>query len=148
MFALATAGPGNVPQCPPSSGEQSGAQVGDTVDGDSYTAVFSGNDQMALGFMSAVRRRGKTAPEDFSIVGVDDMPDARYFAPALTSIYMDFVTLGRVGIEMLIERITTADRVERRVIRPELIVRESTAPVEATAEARTPGAGRPTRRHP
>lgn len=111
----------------------SGALVGDAVDVDSFTAVFSGNDQMALGFMSAVRRRGKTAPEDFSIVGVDDMPDARYFTPALTSIYMDFVSLGRVGFEMLIQRITTADRVERRVIHPQLIVRESTAPLEPTA---------------
>lgn len=115
---------------PPARGDwsaESGAAVGVEVDPRTFTAVFSANDQMALGFMSSMRRRGMVAPDNYSIVGVDDMPDARYFAPALTSVYMDFPALGRVGFEMLTERIRTGNRSPRRVIRPELVVRESTA---------------------
>lgn len=105
----------------------SGEQRGMEVDPASFTAVFSGNDQMALGFLTALRRRGRVAPDDFSIVGVDDMPDARYFTPPLTSVSMDFERLGRSGVEMLLERISTGDRIARYVIRPSLVVRESSA---------------------
>ncbi|MGW5239342.1 LacI family DNA-binding transcriptional regulator [Monashia sp. NPDC004114] len=108
---------------------QSGADVGAGVDPRDFTAVFSGNDQMALGFMGALRRRGLVAPADYSIVGVDDMPDARHFAPPLTSVWMDFVELGRVGFRMLAERITTGERIARHVIRPNLVRRESSAPL-------------------
>lgn len=107
---------------------ESGQAVGDLVDPAAFTAVFAANDQMALGFMSALRGRGFHAPRDYSIVGVDDMPDARFFVPPLTTVYMDFVALGRAGFEMITERIRTGERVERRVIRPSLIIRESVAP--------------------
>lgn len=112
---------------------QSGHAVGAAVDPATFTAVFSGNDQMALGFMSALRDRGLVAPDDYSVVGVDDMPDARFYAPALTSVYMDFVGLGRAGLELILNRIRTGQRVERRVIAPELVVRDSTAPARTEA---------------
>lgn len=108
---------------------ESGEAVGQAVDPATFTAVFSANDQMALGFMSAMRRRHLAAPGDYSIVGVDDMPDARYFAPPLTTVHMDFAGLGRAGFEMITERIRTGKRAERRVIHPTLIVRESAARV-------------------
>lgn len=108
---------------------ESGELCGAKVDPASFSAVFSANDQMALGFLSVLRRHGLTAPDDFSIVGIDDMPDARYFAPPLTSVYMDFVGLGRAGFDMIVERIATGERVPRRIIHPELVVRESTAPL-------------------
>ncbi|MBL7253570.1 LacI family DNA-binding transcriptional regulator [Paractinoplanes lichenicola] len=106
---------------------QSGYDVGAGVDTSSFTAVFSGNDQMALGFMNALRGRGLVAPADYSIAGVDDMPDARHFAPPLTTVWMDFVELGRVGFRMLAERIATGERVARHVIHPHLVPRESSA---------------------
>jgi DNA-binding LacI/PurR family transcriptional regulator len=108
---------------------QSGYEAGSGVDVRDFSAVFSGNDQMALGFMNALRRRGLVAPADYSIAGVDDMPDARHFAPPLTTVWMDFVELGRAGFRMLVERIATGERVPRHVIRPRLVVRESTARV-------------------
>ncbi|MFF5082776.1 LacI family DNA-binding transcriptional regulator [Actinoplanes sp. NPDC000266] len=106
---------------------QSGYDVGLGADVRDFTAVFSGNDQMALGFMNALRGRGLVAPDDYSIAGVDDMPDARHFAPPLTSVWMDFVELGRAGFRMLVERITTGERVARQVIHPRLVPRESSA---------------------
>jgi DNA-binding LacI/PurR family transcriptional regulator len=111
----------------------SGFDVGLRIDPATFTAVFCGNDQMALGFMSALRDRGLVAPDDYSIVGVDDMPDARYFTPPLTSMWMDFAALGRVGLEMLLERLHTAQRVPRRVIAPQLVVRRSTAQWDESA---------------
>ena len=105
----------------------SGYAAGQRLLREDFTAAFCGNDQMALGFMSALRSRGLQAPGDYSIVGVDDMPDARYFAPPLTSVYMDFVGLGRAGFEMITHRIDTGERAPRRLIKPSLVVRESSA---------------------
>ncbi len=112
---------------------QSGWAAGLEVDPGSFTGVFAGNDQMALGFMAALRSRGVVAPDDYSVVGVDDMPDARYFTPALTSVSMDFVGLGRLGFEMILHRVRSGERVPRRVIRPGLVVRDSTWDVRARA---------------
>ncbi|MCY1138015.1 LacI family DNA-binding transcriptional regulator [Actinoplanes sp. Pm04-4] len=125
--ALAEAGATPLPVLRGDWSAQSGYDVGARVDVGDFTAVFSGNDQMALGFMNALRHRGLVAPADYSIVGVDDMPDARHFAPPLTSIWMDFVELGRIGFRMLTERITTGERVPRQVIHPNLVTRQSSA---------------------
>lgn len=107
---------------------ESGHAIGATVDPADFTAVFAGNDQMALGFMSALAGRGVLAPVDYSIVGIDDMPDARYFSPPLTTMFMDFHALGASAFEMVHHRISTGERLDRRVIAPVLRVRSSTAP--------------------
>jgi DNA-binding LacI/PurR family transcriptional regulator len=107
----------------------SGHAVGTTVDPTSFTAVVAGTDQMALGFVSALAGRGVVAPADYSIVGIDDMPDARYFSPPLTTVFMDFHALGASALEMLHHRISTGERLERRVVPPVLRVRASTAPL-------------------
>ena len=114
---------------------QSGFEAGSGVDVQDFPAVFSGNDQVALGCMNALRCRGLVAPADYSIAGVDDMPDARHFAPPLTTVWMDFIELGRAGFRMLVERITTGKRVARQVIRPHLVARESSARVAPDSEA-------------
>lgn len=106
----------------------SGHAAGIAVDPDSFTAVFSSNDQMALGFMSALRERGLVAPRDYSIIGVDDMPDARYFDPPLSSMFIDFTRLGATAFRMIHHRIHTGERPAREVIRPVLVPRASTAP--------------------
>ena len=45
------------------------------------TAVFVANDQMALGLLRALREEGRRVPEDVSVVGFDDLPEAQYFLP-------------------------------------------------------------------
>lgn len=107
----------------------SGYAAGLVVDPTSFTAVFSGNDQMALGFIAAMRERGLRAPGDYSIVGVDDMPDARYFDPPLSSMFMDFAALGATAFRMIHHRIRTGERLDRQVVAPVLVARESTAPL-------------------
>jgi DNA-binding LacI/PurR family transcriptional regulator len=103
----------------------SGYAAARSVDPASFSAVFAGNDQMALGVMAAQREQGRVAPDDYSIVGVDDMPDARYFAPPLSSMFMDFELLGATGFRMIHHRIRTGERLDRVVIPPVLVPRAS-----------------------
>ncbi len=108
---------------------ESGHAAGMAADTSDFTAVFSGNDQMALGFMAAMRERNLTAPDDYSIIGIDDMPDARYFAPPLSSMYMDFTSLGAAAFQMIQRRIHTGEPQPQHVITPTLVPRESSGPL-------------------
>jgi DNA-binding LacI/PurR family transcriptional regulator len=96
--------------------------------GETFTALVVGNDQMAIGAIHALRERGLRIPEDVSVVGFDDIPEAVYLWPPLTTVRQDFDQLGRSGIEYLIQRIEDplADS-DQVVIQPQLIVRGSTA---------------------
>ncbi|MBT2534816.1 LacI family DNA-binding transcriptional regulator [Arthrobacter sp. ISL-69] len=105
----------------------SGYRAGELADPATFTAVFASNDEIALGFISALERRGTRAPEDFSIVGVDDMPAAAYFSPPLTTMRLDFRALGVATFKMLHHQILTGERAQHYVVEPELVIRESTA---------------------
>lgn len=129
LDALAEAGLEPLPLARGDWSADSGHAAGLAADPATFTAVFSGNDQMALGFLAAMRERGRTAPGDYSIVGVDDMPDARYFDPPLSSMYMDFTALGEAAFRMVHARIHTGERQARHVITPVLVPRASTAPL-------------------
>jgi DNA-binding LacI/PurR family transcriptional regulator len=107
----------------------SGHRAGERIAPESFTAAFIANDEMALGFLSAMERRGLRAPRDFSVVGVDDMPTTAYFSPPLTTMRLDFRSLGHHTFRMLHHQITTGERPAPYVLEPELIVRESTASV-------------------
>lgn len=109
----------------------SGARIGAELLRDTaITAVFSSNDQMALGVLHALSLDGRTAPRDVSVVGFDDIPEAAYFAPPLTTIRQDFAELGRNCVARLLAAIerTPAAAPGNAVVRPLLVLRESTAP--------------------
>lgn len=102
------------------------------------TGLVVGNDQMALGAMRALRERGLRIPADISVVGFDDIPEAAYFDPPLTTVRQDFNALGRRGIEYLMERIENPQAPpEQRVIYPSFVARLSTAPVEGETSNRS-----------
>jgi DNA-binding LacI/PurR family transcriptional regulator len=95
------------------------------------TAVFVANDQMALGVMRAFREAGLSVPGQVAIAGFDDIPEAEFFAPPLTTVRQDFAAVGQASIRMLISRLesgTVAGDAERVVIEPRLIVRGSSTP--------------------
>lgn len=94
-----------------------------------FTAIFSSNDQMALGLLHAIRDDGLDVPRDISIVGFDDIPEAAHFWPPLTTVRQDFAELGRRCVELLLGPDTDANEPSPATITPELIVRSSTAPV-------------------
>ena len=92
------------------------------------TAVFAANDQMALGLMAALREHGRRVPDDVSIVGFDDLPEAEFFAPPLTTVRQDFAELGRRAMA-LVERVLAGDeRATVDLVPTTLVVRASTAP--------------------
>lgn len=102
-----------------------GYRLGVDADPTQFTAVFAANDAIASGFMSAMRSRGLTAPDDYSIVGIDDMPEARFYAPPLTTVNLGFSELGDAAVEMLLEIIRTGEHPHQRTFAPHLVVRES-----------------------
>lgn len=95
-----------------------------------FTVVISANDSMALGAIRALRQAGLSIPGDVSIVGYDDIPEAAYFSPALTTVRQNFIQLSMLGFEYLMQRMDNPDAdLEQRIITPELIIRESTCSV-------------------
>ena len=104
----------------------SGAAVGAELLADpELTAVFSSNDQMALGLLHAARSRGLRVPEDLAVVGFDDIPEAAYFAPPLTTVRQDFSELGRRGVARLVALIEGRALAFAAPVAPVLVVRES-----------------------
>jgi DNA-binding LacI/PurR family transcriptional regulator len=99
-----------------------------SVDPD-LTALFVANDQMALGVLRAMHEAGRAVPESISIVGFDDIPEAAYYMPPLTTVRQDFDEVGARALQMLLGMIDGEDESypEARVP-PRLIVRSSTAP--------------------
>ena len=93
------------------------------------TAVFVANDQMALGLLRAFREAGVDVPGDISVAGFDDIPEAEYFLPPLTTVRQDFAAVGRDSIAVLLDRIENGPSdPARRVVAPAtLVVRGSTA---------------------
>ena len=91
-----------------------------------FTAVFAGNDQMALGFLHACREMKVRVPEDVSVVGFDDIPEAAHFAPPLTTVRQDFAELGRRVIDLILAELKGDGHPEPTPIVPELKIRDST----------------------
>jgi DNA-binding LacI/PurR family transcriptional regulator len=93
------------------------------------TAVFVANDQMALGLLRLLHEQGRGVPGDVSVVGFDDIPEAEFFTPPLTTIRQDFNEMGRRSLHLLLAEIAGGERSQVRLtVPPELIVRASSGP--------------------
>jgi DNA-binding LacI/PurR family transcriptional regulator len=107
---------------------RSGYELGQAVlDMPEVTAVFVANDQMALGLLRRMQEAGREVPRDLSVVGFDDIPEAAYFSPPLTTVRQDFAELGRRCLHSLLRRIEREPGPTQVVVEPELVVRSSTA---------------------
>jgi DNA-binding LacI/PurR family transcriptional regulator len=118
---------------PPVAGDWTsdyGYEFASTYDFDGVTAVFAANDQMALGLVHGLAQRGIRVPDDISVVGFDDLPDARHFLPPLTTVRQDFAALGELALTHIIDAIAGEEGgMQHDVIEPSLIIRSSsTAP--------------------
>lgn len=105
----------------------SGYRFGLDCDLESLTAVFVSNDQMAVGVMHALAERGRSVPNDVSVVGFDDVPEAAYLSPPLTTLRQDFESVGRDLLTTLLARINGDQSVLPQSV-PEFIERSSTRP--------------------
>jgi DNA-binding LacI/PurR family transcriptional regulator len=101
------------------------------------TAVFVANDSMAVGVLRAFQERGVNVPGDISVVGFDDVPEASYLAPALTTVRQDFGEVARRSLELLLDQIASGNRAAKRVVvGTTLVVRESTSQVSPASASR------------
>ncbi|WP_228374363.1 LacI family DNA-binding transcriptional regulator [Demequina rhizosphaerae] len=126
---------------------QTGRTVGRRIAGmPEVTAVFCGNDELAMGVIRGLADEGLKVPDDVSVVGFDDHPLADVWMPALTTARQDFSSLGRRGVGIL-ARVIAGEPPEKAVHEAApVIVRESSGPPSAdrgiAAEAATEGADR------
>ena len=94
-----------------------------------FTALLAFNDVCAIGAIRALREAGRRVPEDVAVIGFDDIHEARYHIPALTTVRQPLQQMGRLAAEILLARISDPQKPQPHFIHvePELIVRESTA---------------------
>lgn len=106
------------------SGYEHGKRLAEDPD---ITALFVANDAMAMGLLRALREAGRHVPTDISVIGFDDIPEAPYFCPPLTTVRQNFTEVGRSAFQLLIDQINGITPERRRIIEPELVLRESTS---------------------
>jgi len=93
-----------------------------------FTALLAFNDGSAIGAMRAIQDAGLTVPHDVSVVGIDDIQIAGFIAPRLTTVRQPLKTMGEMAASTLLHRIEGGEVAAESVVRPELVVRESTTP--------------------
>lgn len=121
---------------PREAGRDGDVRAGETLAprllGAGVTAILCFNDMVATGVLLACRSRGLSVPEQCSVVGFDDIDLARYVSPSLTTVHQPKREIGNIAMRML-QALLEERSVENRVLPPELVLRESTAPPETEA---------------
>jgi DNA-binding LacI/PurR family transcriptional regulator len=112
----------------------SGHLFGTTCDLTGLTAIFAANDQMSIGLIHALNERGLSVPGDMSIVGFDDIPEAAYVSPPLSTVRQDFERIGRDMLSTLLSRIDGDRTTELPQSLPTLVQRASTGPARPPAD--------------
>ncbi len=93
------------------------------------TAIFSMNDEMAIGAMQTLKSQGLRIPEDISVTGFDDIAYAKYSDPSLTTISQPAEEMGKMAMDMLLKVIEGEPLSQRECVLPtEFIIRKSTGP--------------------
>ena len=91
------------------------------------TAIFAGNDKMAIGALHVLKVRGLDVPRDISVVGFDDLQHSAFVNPSLTTVHLPLYQVGLLACERLIERIHGRSEKVSETLSTHLVVRESTA---------------------
>ena len=99
---------------------------------DPATALFASNDQMAFGAYEAIRQRGLRVGEDVSVVGFDDLPEALWSSPPLTTVRQPLSEMGKLATRTVL-RLARGEQVEnpRIELATDLVVRVSSGPPPA-----------------
>jgi LacI family transcriptional regulator len=111
-----------------SQGEEETVQL--LTENPQITALFGVNDNVALGAMRAAGRLDRQVPDDLSVIGYDDTYLATSVSPALTTMHVDKLAMGRAAVHLLVLRLEQPDAARStHIIHPKLIERDSTAPL-------------------
>ncbi len=97
------------------------------------TAIFAANDMVAAGLLGGLDRAGVAVPSEVSIVGYDNISIAHLAHVSLTTIDQPRNEMGRLGLELLLDRIETSGPGRVRLLEPTLVVRSTTAPPRAVS---------------
>jgi len=90
------------------------------------TAIFAANDLLALGAMQAIQKKNFYIPEDFSIIGFNDIELASFVYPSLTTIRQPILEMGNLAVKMLLKIIIDGEFNQGKIVlKPKLIIRES-----------------------
>ncbi|HUG49530.1 MAG TPA: LacI family DNA-binding transcriptional regulator [Terrimesophilobacter sp.] len=92
------------------------------------TAVFAANDMSALGVLTVARELGLRVPQDLSVIGFDDVPEAANSTPPLTTMAQPLHDLGAQALEMLVGLLNGQDVPSHVQLPAELVIRASTGP--------------------
>jgi LacI family transcriptional regulator len=96
------------------------------------TAIFASNDLSAFGAMDAARECGLRIPGDISIIGFDDIPQASFVYPKLTTVRQPLEQMGQVAVKLLLEHIEGRSRAPQRVaLATQLVIRDSCGRVDS-----------------
>jgi len=91
------------------------------------TAIVAMSDIIAIGVMDAAKTHRLHLPRDLSVVGFDDLPDARHMRPGLTTVRQPVEEKGRLASEMLVAALQKEDGINHHLLPTELVVRQSVA---------------------
>ena len=98
------------------------------LDGESFSAVVTGHDMLAIGCLDVLRRRGLRCPEDISVIGHNDVPLVDMLTTPLTTIRVDYQRMGAEAARLMLQRLADPDALAVNLaLKPELIVRRSTS---------------------
>lgn len=98
------------------------------------TAIFAGNDEMAIGVLAAAAKRGLAVPETLSVVGFDNSPAGEASWPRLTTVHQPIAEMAEAAVEMLINRFGDArfrEKATDKKLEYRLVIRDSAAPPKA-----------------
>ncbi len=93
------------------------------------TAIFCYNDMTAIGVINGLQHQGYKVPQDFSVVGFDDLGIAAAYSPSLTTVRQPTDRLGQFAVNLLYHLAAGQTHIAPQIIEPELIVRQSTASI-------------------
>lgn len=95
--------------------------------GESFTALFAFNDVSAIGAIRAIREGGLSVPEDVSVIGFDDIYNAQFYNPALTTVRQPLQEMGTLAARTILDSISGKQIEDETItVEPELIIRQST----------------------
>jgi len=97
--------------------------------GEPYTAVVAAHDMLAIGCLDVMKRQGLRCPQDISLIGHNDMPLVDMLTTPLTTVRIDYHRMGTEAARLMLHRLAHPDAPSLNLaLKPELIVRRSTAP--------------------
>jgi LacI family transcriptional regulator len=95
------------------------------LEGVEMDAIFAGDDDAAIGAITALRRAGRRIPQDIAVVGFDDLPLSRHLSPALTTVRAPIEQVGEEAVNQLVRLIRTGQAESLIMLPTQLIIRQS-----------------------